>query len=406
MSATICLVLDAHVVHVVTGDARVLTSVPWDPDQADAMIESVRDVVGSVSGVVLAVGLGLVEIAEPSVPPLADDARRRVLWRDADRYFPLAEPAAIVCVDAMAFAAPARHVRAWVRAAESLGAVRAIVTVPQLCAALDRNALYAVRADDGERGEVRVRDGALASVRRIPDAPDGADARDAVTLTTFGEGAIGLEALRWLDAPVEAQLLDAELVDRVRGARRWRWGRSAVAAVAAITLLLWSADRWRGSQLAALESQAASLDAQAGAARLAEQRLSAGRTELAMLSASDSTRQSAQAPLAVLAQLTRVLPRDVFLQRLEWDGTEWRAEGTADNAPRLVPLLDGDAHFANVRIAAPSQRFQDAGRARETFAIGFRVRDARRVASAPAAPALRSADSSTVRVGSGDRAPR
>jgi hypothetical protein len=41
-----------------------------------------------------------------------------------------------------------------------------------------------------------------------------------------------------------------------------------------------------------------------------------------------------------------------------------------------VPLLDADSRFRDVRIAAASQRFLDAGRQRESFAISFRMKAA------------------------------
>ena len=63
-----------------------------------------------------------------------------------------------------------------------------------------------------------------------------------------------------------------------------------------------------------------------------------------------------------------------FVQRLDWDGTVWRIEGSAANAPAIVPMLDSDALFSDVRIVAATTRFLDMGRQRESFSISFQTR--------------------------------
>ena len=387
MSAPISLLLDADMVHVLRASDGAARAIPitWSPDDPDAMVDAVRAQVGAPSAIVIVVGLGWLEIAQPDLPPMGAEARRAVLWRDADRYFPIEEPVAVVCADTFALALPVRRLERWVRAIRALGPVRAIVTAPQLCARLADTGAWALAAGASERGVTRVRDGLLVDVRREPtdgahgahDAHGAHGAHDAVeALPVASPDALGREALRWLDAPLDAQLLDVPHATDIRRARRRRWITSGVLALASVLVLAWSADRRRDAELAALEASAELLAARAGPAARADARRARAQAELALLADAEQRAVAPDAPLSVLAHLGRLLPRDVVVQRLEWNGQQWRLEGTADNAPRLVPLLDGDARFRDVRIAAASQRFLDVGRQRESFAISFRMRAA------------------------------
>jgi Tfp pilus assembly protein PilN len=383
MSAAVSLLLDAKSVRVVRDgrDATPSVSIAWSPDDPVAMADALRAHIGSPSAIVIVVGLGLLEIAEPDLPPMDLGLRRAVLWRDGDRYFPLDEPVAVACADTFAFAVPVRLLERWVRAIRTLGPVRAIVTAPQLCWRLIDTGAWALPAGENEQGVVRVRNGVLVEVRReLSDATGPASSDDASAEARNGgvsladADAIGREALRWIDAPLDRQLLDVPHADSIRRARQRRWMASAMLAAAAVVVLAWSANRWRDAQLATLVSSAQQLSEHAAPALRAEARRSRALAETKLLADAEQRSRGPEAPLPVLAHLSRVLPRDVVVQRLEWNGQQWRVEGTADNAPRLVPLLDADTHFRDVRIAAASQRFLDAGRQRESFAISFRMR--------------------------------
>jgi Tfp pilus assembly protein PilN len=346
------------------------------------MVDALRGHVGAPSAVVIVVGLGLLEIARPDLPPMDVGARRAVLWRDGDRYFPLDEPVAVACADAFAFAVPVRLLERWARAIRSLGPVRAIVTAPQLCAGLVDTGTLELPVGAGERGVVRMLNGELADVRRelaeLADTglQDAGAAKRVAPIPTADPVAIGHEALRWVDAPLDAQLLDAPHAESIRRARQRRWGASALLAAAAVVVLAWSANRWRDAQLVSLQASARELSSRAAPALRAEERRARAKAEMQLLADAAQQSRNPDAPLPVLAHLSRVLPRDVIVQRLEWNGQQWRVDGTADNAPKLVPLLDADAHFRDVRIAGTSQRFLDAGRQRESFAISFRMQAA------------------------------
>ncbi len=383
MSAPLTILLEAGSVFVLpagseANDTSAVIELPWSPDAPDAMVDALRGRASAAGGIVIVVGLAFLEIADPGLPPIDADAKRAVLWRDADRYFPLTDEVAAVAVDDLALAMPALQLESFVRALRTLAPIRAVVTAPQLATRLLGSGSAVLPAAAGEHGPISVSNTRLVSLRRVRDgsAPDGTPAPRAKPADTPLIGPLPLlrEARAWRDVAVAHQLLHPALAAAFRRQRQARWITSGVVAIAALLVLIASADRFRASQLRWLESRAEALAQQAEPARRAETRRARAQSELALLADAQARQHAPDAPLVVLAQLGRVLPRDAFVQRLEWDGQQWRAEGTADNAPRLVPLLDGDSRFRDVRIAAASQRFLDAGRVRESFAISFRMR--------------------------------
>lgn len=381
MSAPLTLLLEADVVRALraTGDAsRALVEVAWSPEAPDAMVDALRAQLGSSSDVVLVVGLAFLEIAQPELPPIDPESARAVLWRDGDRYFPLSEPIAVVSSDGLALALPSRTLDAWVRACRTLGPVRAILAAPMVCARVLGTGTCSLPAGDQEVGVVTATGGRMQSVRRAPRAsgPSASSAADAA-IPAMDPVDLLRAAREWTDASLDEQLLHATLAETMRGARQRRWLLSLACATGALIAMLWSLDHRREAQLAAWRARVAALEAQAAPAVMAETRGARARAELALLADAASARTGPDAPLVVLGHLSRVLPRDAFVQRLEWNGQVWRVEGTADNAPRLVPVLDGDPRFRDVRIAAPSQRFLDVGRPRESFAISFNLRPER-----------------------------
>lgn len=376
MSAPLCLVIDRATVHAVRAGDTESTSVAyaWRGDDLSPVLDALREHVGAPSAITLVVGLGWLEIAQPSLPPVRADIARAILWRDLDRHFALSGEAAVVCEDSCAFAMPAHTLRAWVQAARTIGPVLSIVTAPQVAASLIRGAATAtIAADADERGVIAVRDGVVLSARRIPTQTPDTPAATTAPLSAF---ALGRAGLTWQRAPLDAQLLDVSLATDAQRTRSRRTWASAMLLTAAVILLAYAVDHYRAAQLVAVRAQVDALRAQAAAAEAASARVQSATAEVSALRVARQQQDAPDAPLRVLAALTRALPRDVVVQRLEWDGEQWRVEGTTDKAPRLVPLLDGDAHFRDVRLLAPSQRFLDIGRQRETFTIGFHTRDA------------------------------
>jgi len=59
---------------------------------------------------------------------------------------------------------------------------------------------------------------------------------------------------------------------------------------------------------------------------------------------------------------------------LRASAADWQIDGTALDAAAIVPLLDRDDRFEDVRFLSASSRFRDGDRTYETFSIAFRVR--------------------------------
>ena len=374
MSAPVSLVIGPDAVHVVRRDGVVVRSIPWTPDVPEQIVSDVRAVVGRPSGLVLVVGMAFQEIAEPTLPPIALADQRTLLLRDADRYFPIHERAAVALNGPLAFAMPAPLLISWARAFQPVARIRAVFASPSVAARVIGAGAGWVAGDTRERVHLTVESGQLKSARRerLIGAAPPTDGR------LVDVGALGARALRMIHEPLEHQLLDASLLQRLRSGRRIR--RLAAIGYAAVLLLaiVWLLDRWRATQLRDLRAVVATLDSATVGVREAEARAISATTEMTLLDASDAQRRAPDAALVVMAQLSAALPSDALVQRLTFDGQQWRVEGTADKAPRLIPLLDGNAHFRDVRLASPTQRFVDAGRQRESFAITFRTRDAGR----------------------------
>lgn len=369
MSRPYCLLLEPDAVYALSrgGESRV-TRVAWHPDAPAPMVGALRSAIGVPSALVVIVSLAFLEIAEPQLPPVSNDVRVRMLQRDSDRYFALREPAAVATAGRVAFAMPSAKLASWLDALSAWSRVQAVVTVAEAAARAGRSGTLSTPAGPGATGQLTIRDGQVHQARRTRGAAPDHDR--TLTITELAAGA-------WLAAEgaLDVQLLDAAMRSRLAGRRMRRWWQSAAMAAAALLMLAWSVDRWRERQLVALRTQAQSLELATTSARAAQARLARVENEEEALTSAARRDARADAPAAVLARLGALLPRDAFMQRLEWNGTEWRIDGSASDAAALVPLLDADAQFINVRAAAPSMRYVENGRSRSSFSIVFQTAD-------------------------------
>lgn len=393
MPERVAVLLDTDRVRVLSTrtPGAVLADVEWNPDAPQHAITLLSAKVPPSTSAVLVVGIGLLEVAQPELPPLDAKTRRLLLLRDADRYFPLSGDVAVSWADGFAFAVRSDALSAWIREFGAHVAIRGVTTVVECLTRANANGTWMLATSPRESGYAEVRDGRITDVRRQPipaataaHAAHGQDASGENAVRTRGASAqarsldlsaVARGAAALSDGPLDAMLLDESAHRRFRGARRAQWLASSVALVAAIAAVAWAADFRRGRQLDAMAAQTASLAVAAAPAMRAAERLHRARAEL------DAVSTVRVEPGAVLSRLGALLPRDAFVQRLEWDGTVWRIDGSALDAPRIVPLLDASAAFDDVRIVAASTRFLDAGRQRESFSISFRPRSEPAVAA-------------------------
>lgn len=85
----------------------------------------------------------------------------------------------------------------------------------------------------------------------------------------------------------------------------------------------------------------------------------------------NGARQSARAPLAVLSELTRILPQDVWLQQFSYDGQTVNITGTAPAASGLLQTLAASPYFENPQFRSSISKTPDS---QERFVISARLR--------------------------------
>lgn len=363
---------------------RRTVDVPWSPDAPEDGIAALRALVGPVDSIAVTIGLGLLHVARVTLPPAPDEARERMLALEGARYFATEAPvvAALAPGGSVALAIEATQLERWCALLEAWGPITRVEGAPiSLARALARvrgeeRGAYRVEANDGEQGLVVLRDGRVEAVRRIPLANGEATGKDVPSdgaLPATHRAAWG--ALLAEDASERGTLASPGRRRRFAARRRRRLAVAAVAAVAGIVLAFLAIDRWRDRTWRALESEVAARreGARAGAEALATSaRLDA---EVAYLGKAARERGDGRGgTLGALAAISNAFPEDAVILTARAVGREWQVDGTAASAAALVPRLDADGHFEDVRILSASSRFRDGARTRETFSLAFRVR--------------------------------
>jgi Tfp pilus assembly protein PilN len=345
--------------------------VAWDGQDLAGAVAALRQAHPTPEAIALAVGLGFLEVARVELPPAPDDAREQMLALDPERFLGANSTLQVVLAPGsdVAIGCDQRWLQQAVRTLEGWAPVERVEAAPVALAASGcPDGTWQLEAGTGEPGSIQVVAGRIAALRR------GSQAADAKPLPAYGEHAGTMRAawgaLRRTEAPATATLMD-------RGARqaanRRRWqglAMAALGAAAASLFLVAAIDRSRERTRDALEAEAARLTTEAGPALAAQSaRLAAVREH----DVARSTLASRVDPAAALAAFSALLPRDVVVTAARMTGPDWQVEGTARNAAALVPLLDADPRFDNVRSLAASSRFRDGRETRESFSIAFRV---------------------------------
>ena len=360
------------------GEQGQPVSVPWSTTRPEALAESVQQAAPDARGVVLVVGGAWLECARPPLPPVAPALQRRTLHFQADRFFATPGGLAFSVFGELALAAEASWITALREAFAPSIAVLAVTTLPHAATLAGVAGEWHASAGRGEYLLMRLESGALAEVRRVRGAaPPTLRLLDVATVLRAAQRH---SARAW--SPNE-QLLDiASEAALARTAQR-AWWRAAVVTAGALMALAWGIEQWRSRALDETRALVARLARDAAPALDAETRIRRAADEAAMIGTAATSAARADAPSQVLARLGALLPKSAFVQRLEWDGAQWRLDGSASDAAALVPLLDADPEIEAVRSLAPSTRFFDNGVPRSSFSIGFRLRGAPPADGAP-----------------------
>lgn len=340
-------------------------TVPFAFDAPDAAVAALRAQVRTPDGLWVAIGADLLLAARVELPPAPAAARESMIALEPDRFFPTSDAlqVGLAAGSDVAFAAAAdrlalvrRMLSSWAPVVRMEAAPVAVASTLKVSGTFD--------LPDGT-GSIEVRDGSIGALRR---AAIGRPLPDDPRVPASHRAAYG--ALLRDDAGVEGMLLDAASRAQVRARTRRSVATAALGAAAALAFCIFSFERSRERTLERLTREAEQLAEQARPAIRAQAALAAWAHD------ADVARQlltSRPDPSRALAALGSVLPPDVTILSARSTGHVWQIEGSARNAAALVPLLDADPRFDDVRSLAASSRFNDGGRARESFSLSFRV---------------------------------
>lgn len=215
---------------------------------------------------------------------------------------------------------------------------------------------YTVRR--GERLQVDI---AITSRRLIERQTDAARPR-------LG----GAEPEIWVDGDPPLVIAGYGEAARMAQSRRLRWVLFALLAVAGVllgALAITPTLQLRAQALEAVRKQEELSRAVSSQVKVRDELAKVG-DQVRLLAKASEKRQDL---VALIDEITRRLPDDTVLNRLEIAGSTVRIAGQADNAAQLLQTLGAVAAFKEVR--APSGITRAPAGGKEGFAIEFRVGD-------------------------------
>lgn len=174
------------------------------------------------------------------------------------------------------------------------------------------------------------------------------DLRDRCEALGFTVGAIDIGAL---DEPVPSRFVVWEADTHHR--RRLPVTLAALAGGGLALAVLWAAFEIHSRSIVLREGErtTAALAAQLADLPELKRQLEALRGELGLVA---GRLKAAPSALRIVEELSRILPDEVFLERLELDRERLLISGYAPSASVLVPLLEASAALEDVRFEAPS----------------------------------------------------
>lgn len=373
----------SHVRAVRRGWRGALTTAEtaWRPDAPEEAVQALRAALGNgaVSSVRLAVSPLLLHVKEVHIPNVGAMEQWRAIALQPARYF--AEPSGDSTLavawhrdSRLAFATDAERVEHWSRAFGALGPITMVLPV---AAALPfsglPNATYAVAVAGDNVATATIAEGRLtgARVARRGSTDSARELPPYNELRGEWRAAFGAASARAVED--WESLTTAESQQRLRARRLRSFATTAAAFVFALIAALAALDYSRASYEARLD-RAIAVAENAAQPGLALRRRLAGLEHEAQLLRGGS--RGAADALQTLAALSERLPRDVVVMRLRITDDEWQVSGRArgGKASAIIPALESDARFTDVRMTSASTRFREDAQEFESFSVAFRVR--------------------------------
>ncbi|HEY7566438.1 MAG TPA: PilN domain-containing protein [Gemmatimonadaceae bacterium] len=352
--------------------------VPWNPEAPSDAVELLRARFGTgAASVRLAIDPTLLRVKALQLPEVASGEQWRAIALQPARYFAEQTDTPLAVAwhgeSRLAFAIDAARLQHWVREFSTLGAVTAMLPSPLAIAATSLpDGTYAV-ASTAESVATATISGSRLTAARV--------ARRGNAGPVHALPPYGMLGGEWRAAGGAASSRVTEDWESLttthtqRGLRRRRMRgifTAAAACVVALIAALAALDFARSTYEARLDRAiaAAEQDAQPGLAL--RRRLAGLEREAQVLRAPSSTLDAVQ----TLAVISELLPREIVVTRLRMTGDEWQASGRAHGgrAASIVPALERDRRFIDVRLTSPSTRFREDAQQFESFSVAFRVR--------------------------------
>ncbi len=354
--------------------------VPWNPEAPSDAAELLRARFGTgASSVRLAIAPTLLRVKELQLPDVAASEQWRAIALQPARYF--AEQAETPLAVAwhgesrLAFAIDATRLELWTRTFSALGPVTAMLPSPLAIAATSLpDGAYEVSSSGESVATAAIAAGRLTQARVARRGHAG----QVHALPSYGalggewRAAGGAASTRVMED--WASLTTARTQRGLRARRMRTVFATAAACLVALIAALAALDFARSTYETRIDRAIAAAEQDARPGLALRRRLAGLEREAQLLRAPSSTLDAVQ----TLATISELLPREIVVTRLRMSGDEWQASGRArgGQAASIVPALERDGRFIDVRLTSPSTRFREDAQQFESFSVAFRVRPA------------------------------
>jgi Tfp pilus assembly protein PilN len=385
----------------------------WDPGQPAEAAAALRESLGQIGRLSVAVDLSFLFAKQVRLPPLTPEEKRRILTLEPERFFPVRAEELILALraeDNLVFAARAAQLGTWLTAFETIAPIELVEPAAvSLARALGRadatKATILMEQKDERVGILEVEAGRVHRVCRIGSDP--AELASAVAATSEETGQVYLRPLNgnrdWhpaagarmasarelpsvagvapshlaaygaalgLGGELDEAMLPADLARRITGRRRRSLALGVVACLLALVFALVSLDGFRSRTLRKLDAAIAQVRAPAEQVLALERQADTLTREARGVATMAAERLD---PVAALAALTRRLGPGAHLTVLRSSGPDWQIEGYAREAAPLVARLEEDPLFEEVHFLSATSRTRLNGRVYESFSIALRL---------------------------------
>lgn len=382
----------------------------WDPAEPGDAVSALRESLGEVGRLSVAVDLSFLFAKQVRLPPLAPAEKRKILALEPERFFPVRGEELVLALraeDNLVFAARASVLGPWLAALEAIAPVELVepapVSLARVLGRIDpREMTILMEEKDEGVGIAEVGGGRVRRIRRIRSDPVELA---AVVAAADGAGQMYLRPLNgnreWhpgagtasagelpsvagvppshlaaygaalgLGGELDEALLPAGLTRRIAGRRRRSLALAAVACVLALSFALLSLDGFRSRAARKLDAEIAQVREPAERVLALERRVDALSAEARAVVAIEAARLD---PVAGLAALTRRLPPGAHLTALRSSGPDWQIDGYAREAAPIVARLEEDSLFEDVHFLSATSRTRLNGKVYESFSIALRL---------------------------------